>query len=88
MGKKGIIVGFTSVGHLMSVMKGKAFGKFPLSVFVAKANTLDLETLAALIRNKKISVHIERTFPSKEIPEAIRFIEAMRTRGKVAMVWE
>jgi NADPH:quinone reductase-like Zn-dependent oxidoreductase len=41
-----------------------------------------------LIQNGKIKVHIEKTYSYKEIPQAIGYIEAMRTRGKVAMVWE
>ena len=36
----------------------------------------------------KIKVHIEKTYSYKEIPEAIKYIEAMRAKGKVAMVWE
>ena len=42
----------------------------------------------ALIQNGKIKVHLEKIYSYKEIPKAIGFIEAMRTKGKVAMVWE
>jgi NADPH:quinone reductase-like Zn-dependent oxidoreductase len=62
--------------------------KFPITQFTAQANTKDLETLALLIQNGKIKVHLEKTYSYQQIPEAIRYIEAMRTRGKVAMVWE
>ena len=41
-----------------------------------------------MIQNGKIKVHIEKTYSYEEIPEALSYIEAMRTRGKVAMVWE
>lgn len=88
MGKRGVITGFTKMGHMISVMLRSRFGKFPLSQFTAEANTSDLETLAALIRDKKIRVNIEKTFPSGEIPRAISYIEAMHTKGKVAIVWE
>ena len=54
----------------------------------AEANTKDLETLAALIQQKKITVHIDRRYLYQDIPQALSYIEAMRTRGKVAMVWE
>jgi NADPH:quinone reductase-like Zn-dependent oxidoreductase len=60
----------------------------PIAQFTAEANTKDLEVLAALIQNGKIKVHIEKTYAYKEIPKAISHIEAMRTRGKVAMVWD
>jgi NADPH:quinone reductase-like Zn-dependent oxidoreductase len=87
MGQRAVIVGFTTMGNMMSVLVKKAFIKFPLTQFTAKANTHDLELLASLIRDRKISVHIDKTYPYSEIPEAIGYIEAMHTRGKVVMVW-
>ena len=88
MGERGVGVGFTTMGHMIAQTLKGAIGKFPLTQFTAQANTKDLETLALLIQNGAITVHIEKTYSYKEIPEAIRYIEAMRTRGKVAMVWE
>ncbi len=87
MGRRGVVTGFTTMGHMMSVLLKKAFGKFPLVQFTAEANSKDLETLAGQIEAGKVRVHIERTYPFEQIPEAIGYIEAMRTRGKVAMVW-
>jgi NADPH:quinone reductase-like Zn-dependent oxidoreductase len=87
MGDRGVMVGFTTLGHMISQSLKKMFSSFPLGVFTAGANTKDLETLASLIQSGAIKVHIEKTFSYKEIPEAIGYIEAMRTRGKVAMVW-
>jgi NADPH:quinone reductase-like Zn-dependent oxidoreductase len=63
-------------------------GSFPLIQFTAKVNKTDLETLAHLIEQKHIKVQIEKTFSYKEIPDAIAYIESMRTKGKVAMNWE
>lgn len=88
LGQRGVITGFTTMGHMIAVSLGKAFNKFPLIQFTAQANTRDLETLAIMIRDRKIKIHIEKTFPYNEIPEAIRYIESMRTRGKVAMIWK
>jgi NADPH:quinone reductase-like Zn-dependent oxidoreductase len=88
LGQRGVITGFTTMGHMISVLIPGAFSRFPLKQFTAMANTKDLETLAALIRDRKIRVHIEKVYPFNQIPEAISYIEAMRTRGKVAMVWE
>jgi NADPH:quinone reductase-like Zn-dependent oxidoreductase len=87
MGQRGVIVGFTTLGHMMSLLLKKVLGKFPLGQFTAEANTRDLDTLATLVKTAAIKVHIDKTYSHKEIPEAIRYIEAMRTRGKVAMVW-
>jgi len=88
MGQRGVMVGFTTMGHMVSLLLKGAFSKFPLVQFTAEANTKDLETLASLIQNEKIKVHIEKTYSYKEIPKAINYIEAMHTKGKVAMVWE
>lgn len=88
MGQRGVMVGFTTMGLLISVLINTTFSKFPLTQFTAEANTKDLNTLATLIQDRKIKVHIEKIYSYNEIPEALRYIEAMHTKGKVAMIWE
>lgn len=88
MGQRGVQVGFTTLKHMIWLLIKAGFSKFPFISFTANANTKDLETLAILIQSKKIKVHIDKTYPYNKIPEAIGYIEDMRTRGKVAMVWE
>ncbi len=87
MGRRGVMVGFTTMGNMISVLSKKTFNKFPLAQFTGKGNPPDLELLASLMAERKIRAHIEKTFPSTQIPEAIGYIEGMHTRGKVAMVW-
>ena len=87
MGQRGVMTGFTTMGQMMSVLLKKAFTKFPLIQFTAEANKQDLDTLAYLIKENKIKVHIDKTFSYERIPEAIGYIEAMRTKGKVTMIW-
>lgn len=87
MGKRGVMTGFTTMGHMISQMLKSAFVRFPLAQFTAQANTHDLQTLATLIHTRKISVRVEKVYPYTKLPAAISYIEAMRTRGKVAMVW-
>ncbi len=88
MGLRGVMIGFTTMGHMISVLLKKGFSKFPLIQFTAEAKKKDLETLAYLIQEKRIKVHIEKMFSYEKIPEAISYIEAMRTRGKVAIIWK
>ncbi len=88
MGERGVMVGFTTLGHMFSLLFRKAISKFPLIQFTAEADSEDLQTLAALIGEGKVTPHIEKSYSFEDIPAAIRYIEAMRTRGKVAMVWE
>lgn len=88
MGKRGVMVGFTNMGHMISVLLKKGFSKFPLTQFTAEANSEDLNTLSKLIKDGKVKPHIEKIYPYSKIPEAIGYIESMRTRGKVAMSWD
>ncbi|MDT0689154.1 NAD(P)-dependent alcohol dehydrogenase [Salegentibacter sp. F188] len=88
MGQQGVMIGFTTMGHMMSVLIRSKLKKFHLVQFTAEANMKDLETLANMIRDGKIKVHLEKVYSYKEIPEAVRYVEAMHTKGKVAMVWK
>lgn len=85
MGKRGVIVGFTSMGNMISVLLANMLSKFPLAQFTAEANLADLKTLADFVKSGEVKPHIEKTYPFDKIPEAIAYIESMRTRGKVAM---
>jgi NADPH:quinone reductase-like Zn-dependent oxidoreductase len=88
MGRRGVMVGFTTVGRMASTLLKNVFSTFSLTQFTAEANSKDLETLAALVKEKKITPRIEHVFPFEKLPEAIGYIEAMRTKGKVAVSWE
>lgn len=88
MGKRGVMIGFTTIGHMFSTLiSSKLFGKFPLIQFTAEANVKDMQRLAELAAQGKVQTKIDKLFPYTEIPQAISYIEAMRTRGKVVMQW-
>jgi NADPH:quinone reductase-like Zn-dependent oxidoreductase len=87
MGHRGVMVGFTTMQHMFSVLFKKTFSRFHLAQFTAQVNTADLQVLAALLRDGKIKTHIEKIYSYQNIPEAVSYIEKMRTRGKVVMVW-
>ena len=88
MGKRGVMVGFTGMGHMVSVLFRKSFSNYPLTQFTAQANSKDLNTLATLIAENKLNPQIEKVYSYEEIPAAIRHIESMRTKGKVVMIWD
>jgi NADPH:quinone reductase-like Zn-dependent oxidoreductase len=88
MGRRGVMIGFTNMSHMISVLLPKAFSKFNLVQFTADANYHDLDRLATLFEEVKINPRIDRIFSFKEIPEAIRLIESMRARGKVVVDWD
>jgi NADPH:quinone reductase-like Zn-dependent oxidoreductase len=87
MGKRGVLIGFTTFGNMMGVLLKAAISKFQFKQFTAKANRKDLETLADLFAKHQLKPHVAKTYPNTQIPEALGFIEQMRTTGKVVMVW-
>lgn len=88
MGNRGVLIGFTTMRHMMWLLIKSGFSKFPLAQFTAEANNKDLTVIAKLVEEKKIIPHIDKSFTYQDIPKAIAYIEKMRTRGKVVMTWE
>ena len=87
MGKRAVLIGFTSMGLMMKTMIRSAFSKFSLTQFTAQVNEKDLNVLAGMVEDGTLEPRIEKTYPYDQIPEAISYIEQMRTRGKVVMLW-
>jgi NADPH:quinone reductase-like Zn-dependent oxidoreductase len=88
MGDRGVMTGFTTATHMMKVVLRSVVSKFSIKQFTAKSNVDDLNTLASLLANGKLKVHIDKTFTCREVAEAIRIMELMRTKGKLAISWQ
>ena len=56
-----------------------------LGTFVSTESAEDLAVLKELIEAGKVRPVIDRTFPLAEAPDAIRYVEQGRARGKVAI---
>jgi NADPH:quinone reductase-like Zn-dependent oxidoreductase len=56
-----------------------------LSIFMAHANTDDLNLLAQWTARGTIHPVIDRTYALQEVPEAFRYFERKQTRGKVVI---
>jgi NADPH:quinone reductase-like Zn-dependent oxidoreductase len=56
-----------------------------LGTFVTRENCDDLIVLKQLIEAGKITPVIDRTYPLTEVPQAIRYLEQGRARGKVVI---
>jgi NADPH:quinone reductase-like Zn-dependent oxidoreductase len=56
-----------------------------LTTFVSKENHEDMLVLKDLIEAGKITPVIDRTYPLGEVPEAIRYVEQGKARGKVVI---
>jgi len=56
-----------------------------LSTFIASENSADLGVLRDLIESGKIAPAVDRTYPLRETPAAIRHFQEGRARGKVVI---
>ena len=54
----------------------------------AKANKKDLVFIKELLESGKVVPVIDRCYPLREVPEAIRYLEAGHARGKVVITVE
>ena len=62
-----------------------AFVGQKLGTFIASVNTQDLMVLKELVEAGKVMPIIDRTYPLREVPEAIHYMEEGRARGKVVI---
>ncbi len=77
------VAGFTSLSRLFTVM---AFGGRKIGLMeTASANKKDLLVIKELLETGKMTPVIDRTYPFRETPEAIRYLETGRARGKVVV---
>jgi len=51
----------------------------------AKESTADLSVLRELIEAGKVTPVVDRTYPLREVPDAIRYVQAGDARGKVVV---
>jgi NADPH:quinone reductase-like Zn-dependent oxidoreductase len=61
------------------------FGGPRFRMFVATVHTPDLERLAALVTEGKITPRVDRTYPLDQVPDAMRRLEAGQACGKIAI---
>jgi NADPH:quinone reductase-like Zn-dependent oxidoreductase len=76
------VVGFTTVGKLLDV---SLRGGRRIRMVTARANAEDLELLGALVEAGKLRPAIDRRYPFRALPEAIRYLEEGHARGKVVL---
>jgi NADPH:quinone reductase-like Zn-dependent oxidoreductase len=76
------VIGFSSMGNVLGVaLRG---GK-QISMISAHATAKDLELLGDMIESGKLRPVIDRRYPFRELPEAIRYLEEGHARGKVVV---
>ena len=85
---RGVVAGFTTMGSMMwlalrGLFASKKDGQWIGMMGSAQPNQADLEFLAEWLEAGKIKAIIDRSYSLEEAPEAIRYLETMRARGKV-----
>lgn len=76
------------VAPLVVMLKAAAMGPFveeKLESILAQLNGPDLEYLAGLAAAGKLTPVIDRSYPLEELPDAIRYSETGRARGKILL---
>ena len=73
---------------MLSSRKSKTGGQTLRISDVEKANPSDLEFLKGLLEAGPVVPVIDRRYPLKEVPEAIRYLEEGHARGKVVITME
>lgn len=68
------------LGPLLSRSAGKR-----IQIVTFEPNLADLETIRGLLETKKIVSVIDRRFPFRELPEALRYLGTNHARGKVVI---
>jgi NADPH:quinone reductase-like Zn-dependent oxidoreductase len=73
------------VGRIIKAVLLSPFVSQKLGSFLAKPSKDDLQFLKELIEAGKVTPVIDRTYPLREVPEAIRYLEEGHARGKVVI---
>ena len=77
--------GFGFVGGMIKRKVAGWFTDQTLTFMIAQVKTADLEYLAGLMAEGKLKSVIDRRYPLAEAPEAVRYLETGRARGKVVI---
>jgi NADPH:quinone reductase-like Zn-dependent oxidoreductase len=74
-----------SLDRQFRAMALSPFIRQKLTMIVGTQSAADLEYLAGLLEAGTISPAIDRTFPLAKVPEAMRYFDAGKARGKVVI---
>jgi NADPH:quinone reductase-like Zn-dependent oxidoreductase len=76
---------WTGMSRQLRAVALSPFIRQRLAMFMATQNVSDLEQLTHLIEAGSISPTIDRTFPLDRMPDAMRYLEAGKARGKITV---
>ncbi len=73
------------LGRQLRALAISPFVRQRLRMFIARLRYEELQFLTALIEDGKTTPVIDRAYPLSQVPEAIRYLEEGRARGKVVI---
>ena len=79
------------MGPIVHVIKGSMLSLFVrerMGMMLSDLNTEDLTLLGELIEAGKVTPVIDRRYPFREVPDAIRYLERGHARGKVIITFD
>ena len=89
---RGVIVGFTTLPHMIStLLQGVIMGitrSKKVGTILAQTNQEDLTFLKEILESGQVVPVIDKCYPLEETAEAIRYLETSRARGKVIITVE
>jgi NADPH:quinone reductase-like Zn-dependent oxidoreductase len=71
--------------RMLALLVAKPFVGRRIQFFMARVNTDDLVALKVLIEARNVTPVVDRRYPLRDAPEAIRYLEAGHARGKVVI---
>ncbi|MGH8441676.1 MAG: NAD(P)-dependent alcohol dehydrogenase [Nevskiaceae bacterium] len=84
-GPDDMVWGFGFFGSMIQRTVAGWFTEQDLKFMLASVTTADLEYLAGLITEGRMKSVIDRRYPLAEAPDAVRYLETGRARGKVVI---
>ena len=76
---------FGPIGRIVSALVSSPFVSQTLRTFTSAPNGEDLAVVTELIEAGKVTPIIDRTYPLREVPDAIRHLEEGHTQGKIVI---
>jgi NADPH:quinone reductase-like Zn-dependent oxidoreductase len=73
------------MGRQVLAVAASAFSRQNMRMFINKERSADLQYLTELIDAGKVTPIIDRTYPLRQTPEAIRYLEEGHSRGKIVI---
>jgi NADPH:quinone reductase-like Zn-dependent oxidoreductase len=74
------------LARLLAILATGPFRKQKMVFFIAKLNAADLSLLGNWMASGQLTPVLDRGYPLAEVPEALKYLETGRARGKVFIV--